>query len=266
MGEKTGVGWCDCTYNPWWGCVKVSPGCDICYALDQANDYGRTGLWGPASTTHRRIMAETTQKNPYIWNKQAIKQGCIRRVFSGSMCDICEDHPDVVEPRKKFITTIEETTMLRWQLLTKRPENFNRFFPWQQWPSHVGAGCSVENQKYADKRIPYLLEVPAAYRFLSIEPLLGPVDLSPYLYGLDWLIIGGESDWLSEKNEAREMKLEWVTSIMEQCKAVGGIPIFMKQMGSVWARAHHAEDQKGEKMSEWPKKFQVQQLPPQLLR
>ena len=265
MGDKTGVGWTDHTYNQWWGCEKVSPACRICYAKDQADDYGRTGLWGPGSITHRRIMAISTQEKPYVWNRHAIKTGIVEKVFTGSMGDICEPHPDVVNARKKLITIIKETTMLRWQLLTKRPENFNRFFPWQKWPSHVGAGCSVENQKYADERIPYLLEVPAAYHFLSVEPLLGPVDLTPYLYDLDWIIIGGESDWLSEKDDAREMKLEWVTDIMEQCKAVGGIPIFMKQMGSAWAREHKAVNQKGEDMREWPKKFQIQQLPPQLL-
>jgi protein gp37 len=121
------------------------------------------------------------------------------------MSDVFEDHPDVVTERQKLWELVYVTPMLDWLLLTKRPENILRMTPWQtsQWPENVWTLTSVENQKQADLRIPSLLDVPSSVRGLSVEPLLGEVDLSQWIHELQWVIVGGrEWPWRSS-NVAR---------------------------------------------------------------
>ena len=175
MSDTTAIEWTDHTFNPWWGCSRVSPACRFCYADDQAKRYGHQ-VWrrhGP-----RRMLSDANWARPLKWNRDAERAGVPAKVFCASMADVFEDHPDVAEPRERLWGVIEATPWLQWQLLTKRPENVARMVPWgDEWPAHVLLGVSVENQRYADERIPRLLDVPAKVRFLSCEPLLGPVNL-----------------------------------------------------------------------------------------
>ncbi len=214
------------TFNPWWGCLKVSEECHHCYAEDIAHHYGHE-VWGPASTTSRRVFREKHWQEPRAWNRQAKKQGHRRSVFCASMADVYEEHPGVVDERLKLWMLIDETPWLNWLLLTKRPENILPMSPWGKgtWPDNVWVGTSVGVQKRAEERVPYLLEIPAVVRFLSCEPLLGSLDLSPWISQLQWVISGGESGY-----EARPMNMEWPRSLRDQCQEAQ-VPYFFKQIG-----------------------------------
>lgn len=232
MGEKTKIEWCDHTVNFWWGCLKVSPGCEHCYAETFSKRVGRN-IWGPAQTTERwrtkRAWADCLK-----WDAKAQAENIRRRVFCQSMADFFEDHPQVEPWRKEAFEILESFKGLDVQLLTKRPENVLQMVPvaWRkEWPKHVWIGTSIEDQKRADERIPELLKIPAAIRFLSCEPLLGPVVLPPSWDSfepdnlIDWVIAGGESG-----PSARVCHVDWVRSLRDQCRAAG-TPFFFKQWG-----------------------------------
>jgi protein gp37 len=254
MSDKTGIEWTNHTFNPWWGCSRVSPGCRFCYADRDAQRYGYQ-LWRRHGA--RRMLTKAWDQ-PAVWNRAAERAGVAAMVFCASMADVFEDHPDVAEPRKQLWDLIEATPWLRWQLLTKRPENVAGMVPWgSDWPSWVWLGVSAENQQWADTRIPLLLELPAKVRFVSAEPLLGPLDLAAYLieeqrvtnpiedapdgavidgmerHGdwwdriehLHWLIAGGESG-----PRARPMHPDWATSLRDQC-VNADVPFLFKQWG-----------------------------------
>lgn len=251
MGANSKIEWTHHTFNPWWGCVKVSPGCEHCYAETFSK---RTGhhIWGPAATTQRRLFGPKHWAEPLKWNREAEAAGERRRVFCASMADVFEDHPQVIEAREKLFRLIDRTPALDWLLLTKRPENIERLWPfgWYDdqftWPN-IWIGTSVENQQQADERIPELLQVPTAVRFLSCEPLLGAVDISHWLeerYGcggeaanasceecwwqlntIHWVIVGGESG-----PKARPMHPDWARSLRDQCTAAG-VAFHFKQWG-----------------------------------
>ena len=221
------------TFNPWWGCLKVSEECHHCYAEDIARHYGHH-VWGPSATTARRRFGEKHWQEPLRWNRQAQQAGYRRSVFCASMADVYEDHPDVESERQKLWTLIEITPWLNWLLLTKRPENILALSPWKhgkRWPENVWVGTSIGLQSRAIERVPLLLEVPAVVRFVSCEPLLGPLDFSPWLPALQWVICGGESGL-----QARPMNPDWARSLRDQCQAAG-IPFFFKQHGG---RYHHS--------------------------
>lgn len=248
MSKNSGIEWCTHTFNPWWGCVKVSTGCENCYAETLSRRFDHN-IWGPAKTTQRRLFGDKHWQEPIKWNREAQKAGQRARVFCASMADVFEDHSDVVEARMRLFDVIEHTPYLDWLLLTKRPENIKRLWPFAWYDeqfiwSNVWLGTSVENQEMADKRIPFLLEIPAAVRFLSVEPMLGPIDLwgaryknpdgsltgaiSTWVrYGVDWVIVGGESG-----PGKRPMDLDWARRIRDDCK-VAGVPFFFKQVDKV---------------------------------
>lgn len=189
MGKNSGIQWTDHTFNPWMGCTKVSPGCEHCYAEADRKRRGQL-LWGPKAPRQRTSVAYW--KEPMRWNDEAARLGIPARVFCGSLCDIAEDRDDLLEARADLMRLIEKTPMLEWLLLTKRPENFNRFFGnrWgQNWPKNVWALASVTTQKEADRLVPELMRVPAAVRGLSMEPLLEAVSLAKYLPAR-WLCSG----------------------------------------------------------------------------
>lgn len=239
MGKNSAIEWCDHTFNPWWGCVKVSPGCQHCYADTLATRYGYT-VWGPATTTSRRFFGATHWQEPLRWNRDAARDGVRRRVFCASMADVFEENADLVSERQKLWALIEATPWLDWLLLTKRPEHINVMLP-QQWLDHprpnVWLGTSVETQDQAARRIPLLQGVRAAVLFLSCEPLLGPLDLDGLAYEaagparsgynplVDWIIVGGESG-----HGARPMHPDWVRSLRDQC-TTAGIAFHFKQWG-----------------------------------
>ncbi len=180
MAENTKIEWCDHTFNPWEGCQKVGPGCDHCYA--EARDQRFTGgqHWGPGAPRRRTSPAARLQ--PLRWNRAAEKAGRRARVFCASLADVF-DNAVPTEWRDDLWALISATPHLDWLLLTKRPGNIAAMLPpsgGKGW-HNVWLGCTVVNQAEADRDIPKLLAVPAAVRFLSMEPLLGPVDLEPWL-------------------------------------------------------------------------------------
>jgi protein gp37 len=145
------------------------------------------------------------------------------------MADVFENRPDLAPLRERLWKLIAETPALDWLLLTKRPERALKSVPWgAKWPANVWAGVTAENQRWALKRIPLLLDLPAAVRFLSCEPLLGPLDLGTWLTGarrVDWVIAGGESG-----HNARPMNPEWARQLRNQCLAAS-VPFHFKQWG-----------------------------------
>ena len=243
MGKDSKIEWTHHTFNPWIGCVKVSPGCAHCYAEAQNKRWGRD-LWGSAKP--RQITSDAYWKQPHAWNADAEAAGERKRVFCASMADVFEEREDLVETRLRLFSVIDETPWLDWLLLTKRPQNIHKVLREElneaSFPGNVWLGTSVEDQQRADERIPHLLNAPAAVRFLSCEPLLGEVDLK-LNYGvngrytqpmrrehLDWVIVGGESG-----HGARPMHPGWARSLRDQCEEFG-VSFFFKQWGEWFPR------------------------------
>jgi protein gp37 len=290
MASKTGIAWCDSTFNPWIGCTKISPACDNCYAESIIDTRLHVAKWGAGQPRHRTSVANWKQverwnAKPFYeceacgWRGEDDTQSdrlriCMhcgtgarltlarRRVFCASLGDVFDNEVDPLW-RADLFALIERTPNLDWLLLTKRIGNVERMTmdalrsmflqsdkeptTWP-WPN-IWLGTTVCNQEEADRDIPKLLSVPAAMRFLSIEPMLGQIDLtcvSPRIFDakanvltgkwkwnkgpvvqeyppLDWVICGGESG----KN-ARPMHPEWVRSLRDQCSAAG-VPFFFKQ-------------------------------------
>ena len=236
MGESTDIQWVNRhlsdgtviqghTFNIAWGCMRVSEECKNCYAEGISNHYGFK-VFGPSVNTERRTFGEKHWQEPLAWNRKAQKEGHRHSVFCCSMADVYEDHPTIAQERLKLWKVISQTPWLNWLLLTKRPENILSMSPWQEtWPDNVWVGTSVGLQKRAEERVPILLKVPAVVRFLSCEPLLGPVDLSPWLDQLQWVISGGESG-----PKHRPFDLEWARLLRDQCLE-HRVPYFFKQVG-----------------------------------
>jgi len=263
MAENSKIEWTDHTFNPWIGCTRVSPGCVHCYAETLNNRRGWT-QWGPRGERKRT----SDWRKPVTWNRKAEAAGTRARVFCASLADVFDPHPSIApEWRLELFTIMEGTPSLDWQVLTKRPENVMDMVP-HHWttgfPPNAWIGTSVEDQRRADERIPHLLRIPARVRFLSCEPLIGPVDFfrGPMdwglLTGLHWVIIGGESG-----PGARPFNIKWAGEIVAQCRAAGVAP-FVKQLG---ARPYDNEceirlrDSKGGDMDEWPADLRIREMP-----
>ena len=311
MSENTKIEWADHSWSPWRGCTKVSPGCANCYAEALSKRNPKVlGEWGPGRP---RVLAKNWSE-PERWNKRHVESGGDQpspKVFP-SLCDWLDEE---VSPAwlANFMALVHLTPNLNWLLLTKRPENWReRIYaaamaatPFhQEWlvnwlkgtpPSNVWFGVSVEDQTRANQRIPQLLQIPAKVRWLSIEPLLGPVDIEcvndgswwdaegankydalrgiaywlqhgTYDHGLgggpkvDWLVVGGESG-----NGSRPCSYEWIRDIAQQAFC-SQTPIFVKQVGH-----HYVQDgvrlslkhPKGGDMDEWPENIRVRQFPTQ---
>lgn len=235
MARNSSIEWTHHTFNPWWGCKRVSPACDNCYAELWARRMGQD-LWGAQSP--RRFFSEAHWREPLRWNEEARQLGVRHRVFCASMADIFEWRAELNEHRERLWKLIRETPNLDWLLLTKRPQHIRRFVPWTQrheWPHNVWVGTTIENQRLADLRLPHLLAVPARVRFLSCEPLLGPIDLTSWFsrrgfHPIDWVIAGGESG-----PRSRPMHPDWPRRLLRQCEAAH-VPFHFKQWGH-WAPA-----------------------------
>lgn len=242
MGKNSSIEWTHRTFNPWWGCAKVSPACQNCYAEALALRYGH-GVWGAKAP--RRFFGENHWSEPLRWNAEAEAAGERRRVFCASMSDVFEVRPELDSERAKLWNLIDATPWLDWLLLTKRPESVLDLVPWREpWPRNVWIGTTVENQEWADRRLPYLARIPAARRFLSCEPLLGSLDLSswlrpsdPSLYPIDWVIVGGESG-----PKSRAMLPIWATDLRDACVAAD-VPFLFKQWGC-WAPVDGADEKR----------------------
>lgn len=223
MAKNSKIEWTHHTFNPWWGCTKISPGCDFCYAETWALRVG-SAVWG--AHAERRFFSETHWKEPLRWNQDAANDRQRRRVFCASMADVFENRPELDRWRDKLWDLIARTPWLDWLLLTKRPSLVTRYVPWEQgWPTNVWLGTTIESQEWVEQRLPHLLKLPAAVRFLSCEPLIGPLDLRPYLNQIDWLIAGGESG-----SRARPMNPEWPRGLRDQCLQAG-VAFHFKQWG-----------------------------------
>lgn len=223
MAENSKIEWTDHTFNPWIGCQKVSPGCDHCYAESLAKRYGWVE-WGPHG--ERKRTSAANWKKPPQWDRAARAAGKRPRVFCASLADVFDNQ--VPEHwRIDLFDLIGNTENLDWLLLTKRPENIAKMLPtnWNvaDW-SNVWLGTTCEDQFAYDRRWPILREIPAAVRFISYEPAIGPLRLPLDAVYPDWLICGGESG-----PGARMMEPWWADRIKSDCK-VEGVRFFMKQM------------------------------------
>lgn len=306
MGEHTAIAWTDHTFNPWIGCTRVSPGCEHCYAESWGRRFGVQ--WGPGRA--RKRTAASTWKQPLAWDRKAARDGVRRRVFCASLADVFD--PEVRHNwRDEVFALAALTPNLDWLVLTKRPEHMRAYITntetpiwvrdaalymrelprdWNwKWPlPNVWLGVTAEDQANADERLPILLDTPAAKRFVSHEPALGPVDwgtidvdghteIAPLGWRwldrlepgekdtaprLDWIITGGESG-----PGARRFDVNWARQDRDQCRAAG-VAFFMKQMGSYvvektpsslhrWCFNHRA----GGDEAEWPEDLRVQEFP-----
>ena len=207
MAEKTGIGWCNSTWNPWLACDKVSAECKNCYIHITLNRAGIEPFGGP-------VRAKSTWKYPRKWNKKAAETGEPWRVFTCSLSDFF--HPGADEWRDEAWDLIRECTNLTWLILTKRPEHMLDRMPkdWGDGWDHVWLGATVGIDTSLP-RIPLLKEVPAKVRFVSAEPLLGPIDFTPHIDGIDWIITGCEQ---AGPEKRRRMELDWVRDIDKQCR------------------------------------------------
>lgn len=223
MAQDSKIEWTDATFNPWWGCTKVSDGCKFCYAHTIANRFGHE-IWGPGTT--RRTFGENHWREPLRWNRKAAENGERLRVFCASMADVFDPEAPA-EERERLWELIRETPHLDWQILTKRPHLIAQDLPpdWDDGYPNVWLGTSVEDERVLN-RIESLTAVPAGVHFLSLEPLIGPLSHLP-LDGIEWAIVGGESG-----PGARPMKFEWVEEIRLQCETAD-VPFFFKQWGGV---------------------------------
>lgn len=328
MSEKTKIDWCDSTINFVSGCEKISPGCTNCYITSTAPFRVSGRKHGDDPVIHESAFALACKLNnkPWVCDKCGHSQifminptGCEecngkthrRRIFALSLSDWLWDRIPVPVLARVF-DTMRVCDEVDWLLCTKRPEAFfdrmykvldyiedNALFHWfSNWldldekaPKHIRIGTTVENQAMADKRVQELLKIPAAVRFLSVEPMLEdinltltkPVPLYDAEYGdqheyaerkaIDWVIVGGESGSL-----ARPCNISWIRSIKDQC-AAANVACFVKQMGSrpyyrvrgnpsimepngtsepVWLKLNHT---KGGDPAEWPEDLRVRQWP-----
>lgn len=279
MSENSAIEWTDHTFNAWIGCTKVSPACDHCYAENWGKRFGVE--WGAGKK--RRLTSDDYWRKPLAWNAKAARTGTRPKVFANSLSDVFDAEVSD-EWRDRLFALIAMTPNLDWLILTKRPKVARDYFTLDRHVSsdfplsmsplwHIGMyvdqpdwhdikdlplpnlwlGTTVENQAMADMRIPLLLDTPAAKRFLSCEPLLESVDLSPWLWGpdkackncpkdidcdcycytrpelkltgLDLVIAGGESG-----KGSRPSHPDWFRSLRDQ-SAAAGVPFFFKQWG-----------------------------------
>ncbi|SMC64085.1 DUF5131 family protein [Sporomusa malonica] len=232
--SKSKIEWTDKVWNPVTGCSKISPGCDNCYAERMSKRFAET--WGLSADNYFDVKFHPDRLlDPIKWRKPS-------KIFVCSMADLFHDKVlfKQIADVFKIMADCPQHTFL---LLTKRPDSMKDFFDYvkpvgRDWPlPNVWLGVTAENQEQADKRIPILLQIPAAVRFVSVEPMLGPVDLQYYFddyamnelihrsVTLDWVICGGESG-----PKARPMHPEWARSLRDQCQSAG-VPYFFKQWG-----------------------------------
>lgn len=204
----------------------MSPACKHCYAESWARRVGQR-VWGKSAP--RRFFGDKHWTEPLKWNAEAEKQNARARVFCASMADVFEDRDELDVWRDRLWDVIESTPSLDWLLLTKRPDLVLHKAPWTNiWPQNVWLGTTVENQLWANRRLPELARIPAAVRFISAEPLLGPLNINPWNSEIDWVITGGESG-----PKARPSSPSWFRNLLNQCMAAN-IPFHFKQWGD-WA-------------------------------
>jgi len=227
MSGNSKISWTHHTFNPWWGCEKISEGCKNCYADNLSSRYG-FDVWGPSKP--RRTFGAEHWLEPLLWNRKAESARIRARVFCGSMCDWLEQHPTMNAERPKLWSLIRQTPCLDWLLLTKRPERLAENLPngWGTGYPNVWLGVTVESDRYTDRFNRYLAPLSAAVRFVSCEPALGPVTRLNWPR-LDWLIYGAESG-----AHCRPHNVQWARDVKARCSE-HGIAFFYKQGNGVRA-------------------------------
>lgn len=279
MAENSAIAWTHHTFNPWWGCQKVSPGCDNCYAeRDAARFAPDKVLWGVGSD--RRTFHSKHWEEPLRWNgKSESYQRTMQnfgkpfdrsRVFCASMADVFDNNAPPGE-RDRLWKLIKKTPALDWLILTKRIGNAKDMLPddWGDGYPNVWLGATIVNREELLRDGPKLAAVPARVHFWSCEPLLE--DLGDIPVGLlpEWVIVGGESG-----PKARDTDITWIKSIVTQCRAAK-TPVFCKQLGAkaVWSQPDDgiAEppfwgrlsfiDKKAGDPTEWPEELRVREFP-----
>lgn len=229
MATVSSIEWTEMTWNPVTGCTKLSTGCKHCYAETVAKRF-----WGDRQFTDIQIHHDRLDQ-PRRWKKP-------RTIFVNSMSDLFHEQVPDAFIRACF-NVMAECPQHTFQILTKRSDRLLQMAPDLAWPLNVWMGVSVEDDRVLH-RIDHLREVPAAVRFLSLEPLLGPLERLE-LDGMDWAIVGGESGV-----GARPMRKAWVTSIKRQCRAQG-VAFFFKQWGGV-RKANFGRELDGRTYDEMP--------------
>ena len=253
------IAWTHHTFNPWWGCTKVSPGCKNCYAETFSKRTGNN-IWGP--TAARRFFEnESHWREPIRWNAEAFKEKERRLVFCASMADVFETHATLNDSlnhdRMRLADTVRSTPWLTWLLLTKRIESASDYLH-QMFedgiPSNIWLGTTAENQEMYDQRIPILAAIDeVAVRFVSVEPQLGPVTMfsNPSATAcsemIDWVIVGGESG-----PGCRPFDIQWARSLRDEC-AESGTDFFMKQLGG--------HPKKRDALEDLPEDLRVREIP-----
>jgi protein gp37 len=237
MGERSKIEWTDSTFNPWVGCTKIArakgaaSACDFCYAEKWAKRSGQVA-WG---NHPRRRTTEAYWRHPFTWNSGArlfqIEHGRRQRVFCASLADVFDNQVDPAW-RADLFELIRECNELDWQLLTKRPQNIRKMLPtdWGEGYPNVWLGTTTEDAHAYKQRASFLLKVPAAIRFVSYEPAIGPLGrLDIDGRSPDWVIIGGESGVRSDR--VRLTNPQWARDVVAECHRVGAAP-FLKQWGT----------------------------------
>lgn len=294
MSASTTIEWCDASLSPWHGCMKVSEGCARCYAEGLNNRFRGGANWGPGAP---RLKIEGFAWNAFALERRAVREGVRLKVFP-SMCDPF-DAEVPVEWFADFLDVVRVTPRLDWLLLTKRPglwrvrleaardalmdaggadpQLVDLHYWITKWlaghaPENVWMGASMENQKWADIRLPELLEIPAVLRFVSAEPMLWAFDMRAclddcgnsldalrgawHIEGRNEPVIGAKVDWVICGGESgpnyRPMDVAWARSLRDQCVAAG-VPFFMKQLGG-WPDKRH-------KMEDFPEDLRVREFP-----
>lgn len=250
MAEASKIEWTDSTFNPWIGCTKIAPACDHCYAADMAKRYG----WVEWGNHPRKRTSDALWNGVRKWQRQApafaAEHGRRRRVFCASLADVFDNQvPD--DWRADLWALIQDCPDLDFLMLTKRPQNIEKMLPafWDEVRGHVWLGTTVEDQAHADANIPHLLKHDSAVRFVSVEPMLGPIDLGLGKWvglfsgrfddaptrDIDWVIAGGESG-----PSARPSHPDWFRDLRDQCETAG-VAFLFKQWGE-WAPGENATE------------------------
>ena len=253
MGKNSQIQWTDHTWNPWYGCRKVSPGCKYCYAERDMTRYRKD---------FKAVQRSKTQFNAPT--KFKYEQGS--KIFTCSWSDFFIEDAD--EWREEAWQIIKYTQSYTYQILTKRPERIHRCLPldWGHGYQNVWLGVSVESNGQIE-RIKTLSEVPAKVRFLSAEPLLERLELNfnpihefGKLNYLDWVIIGGESGNNEGKFKYRNCELDWIEDLVFWCQKFD-TPVFVKQLGTHLSKDLGLKDRHGGDINEWPEYLQIRQFP-----
>lgn len=279
MGKNSEIQWTDHTWNIARGCTKVSEGCRYCYMMRDGEKFGYDGsIVIRTKTVFNMPLKLPRNQRSKVWPGNPL-------VFTSSLTDVF--HPAIDPYRNEMWDIIRQRKDLTFQLLTKRPERRTACLPadWGFGYGNVWMGISAENQETLDERMRHFQGIPAEIKFLSLEPLLGPIDLTAFFkdhhvrvmgipelsavnqvginYSLQkrlWVIVGGESGNDNGHWRYRSCKMDWIMSIEDQCKRAG-VPLFIKQLGTHLSKYMGYKDRHGGTLSEWPAPVQIRQFP-----